>query len=131
MPVSRREFVAAVAATAIARDAVALNAAPLWGGPVIDCHFHLRADPQSNLTHMLWRATLGVTEGRMLFSAFPDLHDAFDPEDLPVWFILKRDAPQNAGKAIRRRKPMSAAGKKAVSRRMKKYWAERRASTKK
>jgi len=52
MPVSRREFVAAVAATAIARDAVALNAAPLWGGPVIDCHFHLRADPQSNLTHM-------------------------------------------------------------------------------
>jgi len=52
MPVSRREFLAAVAATAIARDAVALNAAPLWGGPVIDCHFHLRADPQSNLTHM-------------------------------------------------------------------------------
>ena len=52
MPVSRREFLAAVAATAIARDAAAESAAPLWGGPVLDCHFHLRADPQSNLTHM-------------------------------------------------------------------------------
>ena len=70
-----------------------------------------------------------VSELDMLFSAFPDLHDAFDPEDLPVWFILKRDAPRNAGRVIRRRKPMSAAGKRAVSRRMKKYWAERRAST--
>ena len=50
--VSRREFLAAVAAAAIARDAAAESAAPLWGGPVLDCHFHLRADPKSNLTHM-------------------------------------------------------------------------------
>lgn len=34
-------------------------------------------------------------------------------------------APSDGG-AIRRRKPMSAAQKREVSRRMKKYWAERR-----
>ena len=35
-------------------------------------------------------------------------------------------APEPSAAAIRRRKPMTAAQKREVSRRMKKYWAERR-----
>lgn len=35
-------------------------------------------------------------------------------------------APAATGGTIRRRKPMTAAQKREVSRRMKKYWAERR-----
>jgi len=33
-----------------------------------------------------------VDEFRLLTSAFPDLRDAFDPDELPIDFILKRDA---------------------------------------
>ena len=35
-------------------------------------------------------------------------------------------AASSSGTAVRRRKPMTAAQKREVSRRMKKYWAERR-----
>jgi hypothetical protein len=62
-----------------------------------------------------------------LLSAFPDLHDAFDADELPVSFIVRRDARRAQAKAVRRQKPMSAAAKRAVSQRMKKCWAERRA----
>jgi hypothetical protein len=31
-------------------------------------------------------------ELQMLMSSFPNLRDAFDPDDLPVEFILKRDS---------------------------------------
>ena len=65
-----------------------------------------------------------------LLSAFPDLHDAFDADELPVSFIVRRDARRASGKAVRRQKPMSAAAKRAVSQRMKKYWAERRTGQK-
>ncbi len=34
-----------------------------------------------------------VSELRVLASAFPELGDAFDAEELPIWFILKRDSP--------------------------------------
>jgi hypothetical protein len=33
-----------------------------------------------------------IDEVRLLTSAFPDLRDAFDPDELPIDFILKRDA---------------------------------------
>lgn len=33
-----------------------------------------------------------IDEFQMLMSAFPDLHDAFDPDELPIEFILKRDS---------------------------------------
>ena len=33
-----------------------------------------------------------IDEFRFLTSAFPDLRDAFDPDELPIDFILKRDA---------------------------------------
>ena len=65
-----------------------------------------------------------------LLHAFPDLHDAFDADELPVSFIMSRDARDARAKRIRRQKPMSAAAKQAVSQRMKKYWAERRTGQK-
>jgi hypothetical protein len=61
-----------------------------------------------------------------LLHAFPDLHDAFDADELPVSFIMRRDARRARAKGVRRQKPMSAAAKRAVSQRMKKSWAERR-----
>lgn len=33
-----------------------------------------------------------VDELRILTSAFPDLRDSFDPDELPIEYILKRDA---------------------------------------
>lgn len=68
-----------------------------------------------------------VDELAMLFSAFPDLHDAFDADELPVSFIMRRDARRVRAKAATRQRPMSAVNRRAVSRRMKKYSAERRA----
>lgn len=66
-----------------------------------------------------------------LLHAFPDLHDAFDADELPVSFIMRRDARHARANGVRRQKPMSAAAKQAVSRRMKNYWAERRTGHKK
>jgi hypothetical protein len=68
-----------------------------------------------------------VDELAILFSAFPDLHDAFDADELPVSFIMRRDARRVRAKAATRQRPMSAADRRAISRRMKKYWAARRA----
>ena len=33
-----------------------------------------------------------IDEFRLLTSAFPDLRDAFDPDELPIQFILRRDS---------------------------------------
>ena len=33
-----------------------------------------------------------ANELEVLLSAFPDLHDAFDTDELPVSFIVRRDA---------------------------------------
>lgn len=33
-----------------------------------------------------------LDEFQLLMGAFPDLHDAFDPDELPLAFILKRDS---------------------------------------
>jgi hypothetical protein len=66
----------------------------------------------------------------LLLRVFPDLHDAFDADELPVSFIVRRDARRAGASAVKRQKPMSAAAKRAVSQRMKKYWAERRAGHK-
>lgn len=74
------------------------------------------------------RAKFLVEELQLLFAAFPDLQDAFDPDELPVSFILKVGAEQAAAAPARKRKPMSAAARRAVGERMKKYWAARRAA---
>jgi hypothetical protein len=51
----------------------------------------------------------------VLLSAFPDLHDAFDADELPVSFIVRRDAHRARADAVGRQKPMSAAAKRAVT----------------
>ena len=50
----RRAFLAAIAAAAAIRrlEAQAVDV-PAYGGPVRDCHFHLRPDFASNLAHMI------------------------------------------------------------------------------
>jgi hypothetical protein len=89
-------------------------------------------------SHMLELAKRGAAlrlrelanELDLLLRAFPDLHDAFDADELPVSFIVRRDARRAGASAVKRQKSMSAAAKRAVSQRMKKYWAERRAGHK-
>lgn len=76
------------------------------------------------------RARFLAEELRLLFSAFPHLEDAFDPDDLPIPFILKAGAARRAAAPARTRKPLSAAARKAIGARMKRYWAARKAAGK-
>jgi hypothetical protein len=65
-------------------------------------------------------------EAKLLIELFPHLKDSFDRDELPISFIVKRDSERlTKGRAGRRRR-LSAAARKAVSQRMKKYWADRR-----
>ena len=66
-------------------------------------------------------------EAKHLVRLFPHLRDSFDPDELPVSFIIAKDSGRTPR---RRRSRMSAAARKAVSLRMKKYWAARRKSAK-
>jgi hypothetical protein len=73
-----------------------------------------------------------VQEAKHLIGLFPHLRDSFDKDELPVSFILATGA-RRARKQVARqqRRPMSAAARKALSQRMKKYWAaKRKAATK-
>lgn len=70
-------------------------------------------------------------EARNLIDLFPHLRDAFDKDELPVSFIIAKESGQLRATAARtggarRRRRMSAAARKAVSQRMKHYWAARR-----
>jgi hypothetical protein len=67
-------------------------------------------------------------EAKQLLNVFPDLSASFDADELPVNFILRAGArkQKNATGVRRRRRRMSAAQRKAVGERMRKYWAERR-----
>ena len=69
-------------------------------------------------------------EAKQLLKVFPDLSASFDEDELPVNFILRKGARKQttATSVPRRRRRMTAAQRKAVSARMKKYWAARRAS---
>jgi hypothetical protein len=55
---------------------------------------------------------------------FPHLRDSFDKDELPLNFIMARSSGAVTNQTQRRR--MSSAARKAVSARMKKYWAARR-----
>ena len=66
-----------------------------------------------------------LEEATLLVTSFPHLRDAFDKDQLPISFILRRDSDRRKAKAGRRRK-MSTAARKAVSDRMTKYWAAKR-----
>ena len=52
MQLNRREFLEVLAASAVAADVADQSSAELWGGPVLDCHLHLRADAEANVVHM-------------------------------------------------------------------------------
>ena len=67
-------------------------------------------------------------ELKLLFAAFPHLSDAFNPDELPIPFILKSGAERQVTTPTRKRPPMSAAARKAVGERMKRYWAARKAA---
>ncbi len=67
-------------------------------------------------------------EVKLLIDLFPHLRDSFDKDELPLNFIMAESsgaATKTSGRR-KRRKPMSAAAKKAVSDRMKKFWAGKR-----
>ena len=68
-----------------------------------------------------------IHEAKLLVQLFPHLRDSFDKDELPVSFILaKGSARARKRKPERRRRRMSAVARKAVSVRMKRYWAARR-----
>jgi|SRR5580704_13123380 hypothetical protein len=68
-----------------------------------------------------------VQEAKQLTRLFPHLRDASNREDLPVPFILERGARRARKQVARKRRHrMSAAARKALSQRMKKFWAARR-----
>ena len=73
-----------------------------------------------------------VQEAKNVIDLFPHLRDSYDKDELPLSFIIRRDAgPGKRAKATKRtRRRMSAAGRKAVSLRMKRYWAARRKEAK-
>ena len=72
-----------------------------------------------------------VAELRLLTASFPHLRDSIDRDELPVNFLLRqgRDKARAAAAPNSRRRRMSAAQRKAVSDRMRKYWAARRRAT--
>ena len=67
-------------------------------------------------------------EAKQLLKVFPDLRASFDEDELPLNFILRKGARKAA--TGRRRRTMTAAQRKAVSARMKRYWAQRRKAAK-
>jgi hypothetical protein len=65
-------------------------------------------------------------EVKLLVDLFPHLRDSFDKDELPIKFIMARESGALTRKGVRERPGMSAAARKAVSARMKRYWAARR-----
>jgi len=65
--INRRQFLGAMAATLAAVDTKAQSTtAPLWGGPALDIHFHLRQGLDANIIHM---QGCGVTNAVLLARA--------------------------------------------------------------
>jgi hypothetical protein len=69
-------------------------------------------------------------EAKHLLRIFPDLSAAFDADELPLNFILRKGARKSPTGVRHRRRKMSAAQRKAVGERMRKYWAQRRKANK-
>ncbi len=49
---NRRQFSQTLAGLAAASLPSQAQAAPDWGGPVVDCHHHLRRTPEANIVHL-------------------------------------------------------------------------------
>jgi hypothetical protein len=67
-----------------------------------------------------------VQEAKNVIDLFPHLRDSYDKDALPLSFIIRRDAGPVTRATAKRPRRMSAAARKAVSLRMKRYWAKRR-----
>jgi hypothetical protein len=72
-----------------------------------------------------------VQEAKNLVGLFPHLHDSFDSDELPLSFIIAKDAGRltRASARQRPRRRMSAGARRAVSERMKRYRAAQRMAT--
>jgi hypothetical protein len=83
-----------------------------------------------------------LEEASSLVRLFPALRDSFDPDELPVPFLLRRGAARaakagslsaNAARASegrRRTRGWTPAQRQAAAHRMKAYWAKRKRRTK-
>ena len=75
-----------------------------------------------------------VQEINYLIELFPHLRDSFDEGELPLRFIMARDAGLSSKPSIerprQRRRTMSEVARKAGGDRMKKQWSARRKATK-
>jgi hypothetical protein len=68
-----------------------------------------------------------VQEIKNLVGLLPDPRDSFDADELPLPFLIATGARRvKRAAAQRSRRRMSAAARKAVGLRMKRYWAARR-----
>jgi len=102
---TRRQFFQTVAAAA---SVVPLVAQPqdLWGGPVVDCHHHLRRSPEANIAHL---DGCGVSNAMILArdNSAPDIAaiSARYPGRVLGWFasadITKPEAEELLTKAVK------------------------------
>ncbi len=107
MNINRRQFAQSIAAAlcAPALKSQAPEANP-WGGPVVDCHFHLRPSPESNVAHL---DGCGVSNAVLLAreNAVEQIRNlqARYPGRFPGWFasadITKPDAEQLLTNAVK------------------------------
>jgi hypothetical protein len=68
-----------------------------------------------------------LDELKILTQSFPHLRNAFDPDELPVDFILRRGRDKTTASPQKRRKrSWSPAARRAAAARMKAYWANRK-----
>lgn len=71
-----------------------------------------------------------LNELELLVDLFPDLKDSYDPDELPVSFIMRSDASHVAARTIEGRKAGSPASRKAFRRPRKRGRADRGAGEK-
>jgi predicted TIM-barrel fold metal-dependent hydrolase len=75
---NRRQFVGTVVGAAAGTALQAQDAAPNWGGPVIDIHHHWRTPVELNTAHM---DGAGITRALLLTDARADAQAAMMPKD--------------------------------------------------
>ena len=97
----RREFLAMLAAAAVAPATARQGAGNDWGSPVFDLHFHLRQDPASNLAHL---DGVGITKANLLTrGAVLDRVKSLQataPNRFPSWFNSYDVAQPDAEKVL-------------------------------
>ncbi len=69
-----------------------------------------------------------VQEVKLLVGLFPHLRDSFDKDELPLPFIIATNSGGLTKSPGAGRRTVSATARRAMSRRMKSYWAKRKAT---